>query len=95
MTADLWLLVMSGIEHLPDACGETFSISCSAGGFASCGGMSYIGDTQSLEGGLQVLVCIAGKGRAASSTVQLGGMQPAAILPSFCKLYLWILKEEL
>lgn len=58
-------------------------------------GMSYVGDTQSLEGGLQVLVCIAGKGRAASSTMQLDGMQPAAILPSFCKLYLWILKEEL
>lgn len=38
MTADLWLLVMSGIEHLPDACSETFSISCSAGGFASRGG---------------------------------------------------------
>lgn len=42
-----------------------------------------------------MLVCIAGKGRAASSTMQLDGMQPAAILPSFCKLYLWILKEEL
>lgn len=42
-----------------------------------------------------MLVCIAGKGRAASSTMQLDRMQPAAILPSFCKLYLWILKEEL